>query len=508
MASFYSGAWQDPKAYRALLDSVGARFDSHARRRALGALRVPESVDQERLERWTEEGGVIVTTGQQPGLLGGPLYSLYKGISAVRLAEQLEGLLARPVLPVFWVASEDHDWDEADHTYVIDTANELVRLQVRDPGHAHRALHRIPLGDEMADVVEQAVQSLPATDFSVPYVDLLREAYKPGATLAEGFAQVLFSLLAPLGMCFADAASPVVKELSGPLLMEELDRAEAHEALLREDAEKLESAGYTLQVPILDGAVNLFLEGPEGRERIYRNGKEFELRRSRESVAAAAIRERAEADPLTLSPNVLLRPVVESTIFPVVSYVAGPGEAAYYAQIKRLFEAHGLMMPVIYPRHAVTVIEAKVRKRLDKFDLDLESLRCPLHEIMSDIARDEVPEGVRRALVELKSSVARGSADLLKAATSIDPTLKGPVTSARNNALSAFQAAERKIIQSVKRENEVASSQLEVAQRHLFPDGQPQERMLAPLYYLVRYGSDFVASLAEGFTVDLAEETE
>jgi uncharacterized protein YllA (UPF0747 family) len=166
------------------------------------------------------------------------------------------------------------------------------------------------------------------------------------------------------------------------------------------------------------------------------------------------------------------------------------------------------MMPVIYPRHAVTVIEAKVRKKLDKFGLDLERLQRPLHEIMSDIARDEMPEGVRQALGELKSSVARGSADLLKAATSIDPTLEGPVTNARNNALSAFQAAERKIIQSVKRENEVASSQLEVAQRHLFPDGQPQERMLAPLYYLVRYGSDFVASLAEGFTVDLAEETE
>ena len=508
MASFYSGAWQDPKAYRALLDSVDARFDSHARRRALGALKIPESVDQERLDRWVEEPGVIVTTGQQPGLLGGPLYSLYKGISAVCLAEQLEGLLARPVLPVFWVASEDHDWDEADHTYVIDTANELIRLQVRDPGHAHRALHRIPLDEEMADVVEQAVQKLPETDFSAPYVDLLREAYKPGATLADGFTEVLSSLLAPLGMCFADAASPAVKELSGPLLLEELNRAEAHEALLREDTEKLESAGYTPQVPILAGAVNLFLEGPEGRERIYRNGKDFELRRSRESVSAEAIRGRAEADPLTLSPNVLLRPVVESTIFPVISYVAGPGEAAYYAQIKRLFQSYGLMMPVIYPRHAVTVIEAKVRKRLDKFGLDLERIQRPLHEIMSDIARDEVPEGVRQALGELRSSVARGSADLLKAATSIDPTLEGPVTNARNNALTAFQAAERKIIQSVKRENEVASSQLEVAQRHLFPDGQPQERMLAPLYYLVRYGSDFVASLAEGFTVDLAEETE
>jgi uncharacterized protein YllA (UPF0747 family) len=258
----------------------------------------------------------------------------------------------------------------------------------------------------------------------------------------------------------------------------------------------------------LDGAVNLFLEGPEGRERIYRNGNDFELRRSRESVSADSVRERAHADPLTLSPNVLLRPVVESTVFPVISYVAGPGETAYYAQIKRLFQAHGLMMPVIYPRHAVAVVEAKIRKKLDKLGLDLEGLQRPFHEIMSDMARDEMPEDVRQALGKLESDVTLGSVDLLDAATNIDPTLKGPVTSARNTALSAFQAAERKIIQSVKRKNEVASSQLEVAQRHLFPDGQPQERVLAPLYYLVRYGSDFVASLAEGFTVDLARETE
>ncbi|MCH7892107.1 MAG: bacillithiol biosynthesis cysteine-adding enzyme BshC, partial [Gemmatimonadetes bacterium] len=361
---------------------------------------------------------------------------------------------------------------------------------------------------DVVKLVEQAVQNFPETDFSARYVDLLRDAYKPGVTLAEGFTGVLSSLLAPLGMCFVDASSPAVKTLSAPLLIAELDRAEAHEALLREDADKLEGAGFAAQVRILEGAVNLFLEGPGGRERIYRNGKDFELRPSRETVSAEAVRERAESDPLALSPNVLLRPVVESTIFPVISYVAGPGEAAYYAQIKRLFEAHGLMMPVIYPRHAVTVVEAKVRKKLDKFGLDLERLQRPLHEIMSEIARDEVPQGVRQALEEIKSAVDRGSADLLEAATSIDPTLKGPVTKARNNALSAFQAAERKIVQSVKRENEVATSQVEVAQRHLFPGGQPQERMLAPFYYLVRYGSDFVASLAEGFAVDLAEETE
>jgi bacillithiol biosynthesis cysteine-adding enzyme BshC len=406
------------------------------------------------------------------------------------------------------VASEDHDWDEADHSYLIDTANELVRLQVQDPGHIKQALHRIPLGDEVVDVVEQAIATLPETDFSAPYLDQLRKAYQPGATLADGFTEMLWGLLTPLGMCFTDAASPNVKELSRARLLEELDHSAAHEGLLREDANRLEGAGFSPQVPILEGAVNLFLEGPNGRERIYRKENAFELRRSGESVSTESICERAEADPLSLSPNVLLRPVVESTIFPVLSYVAGPGETAYYAQLKRVFEAHGLTMPVIYPRHAVSVVEAKVRKKLDKFGLDVESLQRPLHEIMSDIARDEVPDDVRRALGEIKGAVARGAADLLKAAVTIDPTLKGPVTSARNSAMSAFQAAERKIVQSVKREQEVTSNQLEVAQRHLFPNGQPQERILAPLYYLVRYGSQFVESLVEAFDVDLAEEAE
>ena len=166
------------------------------------------------------------------------------------------------------------------------------------------------------------------------------------------------------------------------------------------------------------------------------------------------------------------------------------------------------MMPVIYPRHSVVVVEAKIRKKLDKLGLDLEGLQRPLHEIMSDMARDEMPEDVRQALGKLESDVALGSVDLLDAASNIDPTLKGPVTNARNTALSAFQAAERKIIQSVRRKNEVQSSQLEVAQRHLFPEGQPQERILAPVYYLVRYGSEFVDALVERFTVDLAEESE
>lgn len=507
VASFYGGAWRDPGAYREMLDGIDRRFDAEARRSALEALRVPATIPEDRIERWVEQGGLVVTTGQQPGLFGGPLYSLYKGLTAVRLAASLEELLDRPVLPVFWVASDDHDWAEADHTYVVDTGNSLVRLQVEDPGHADRAIHRIPLGESVADVVEQIVQSLPTTEFTPQYLEMIREAYQPGATLAEGFHGVLGAFLEPLGVVFADAADPSLKAASRDVLLRELECSEAHEAILREDAQRLEEAGFHLQVPILEGGVNLFLEGEGGRERLYRRGDGFELHHSRETVSADQVRARVDADPLTLSPNVLLRPVVESTVFPVVSYVAGPGEMAYYAQIRRLYEAHDLKMPVIFPRHSVTVVETKIRKVIHKFGFEPEQLHRPFHEVASEIAREEVPEDVREALGEIRGAIGQGSGKLLSAARQIDPTLKGPVTHARNAAFAAFQDAERKIVQSVKRENEIALGQLEKAQLHLFPEGKPQERVLNALYYLARYGNPFIDALVDGFEVDLTDGT-
>jgi uncharacterized protein YllA (UPF0747 family) len=205
---------------------------------------------------------------------------------------------------------------------------------------------------------------------------------------------------------------------------------------------------------------------------------------------------------------VLFRPLVESTVFPVASYVAGPGELAYYGQLKRLYEAHSMRMPVLFPRHGVTVVESKIRKVIDKFNMEPDDLRRPYHEIASEIARDEVPADVRRALGQVRGSISEGSGQLLKAATMIDSTLKGPVTHARNAALSAFQDAERKIVQSVKRENEIGLAQLEKAHLHLFPDGKPQERVLNPLYYLARYGRDFITELLDRFEVDLADPTE
>ena len=502
--AFFGRHFADGAAFDSKAVEVDARFDRSARERAVAALIVPEGADEGRLARFVDEGGYMVTTGQQPGLYGGPLYSIYKALSAARLAEALEARLGKPVLPVFWVASDDHDWAEANHADLIGVDNELHRFEVAstDPDRSP-PMHRIALGTDADEVVGRFIEALPKTDFSAEYVECIRDGFASGGTMPEGFHALMQKVLGRFGIFFTDAAHAGVKEASADLLLAELERSEEVESVLRATAQALTAAGYDLQVPIMDEGVNLFLEGPAGRERLYRDGDGFRLRTSGETLSADDIRARVEADPTVLSPNVLLRPVVESVVFPTLAYVGGPGEMAYFAQLRAYFEAHGLEMPVVHPRWSVTVVEGKIRKVLDKFGLEVEQLDRPFHEIAGDVARDEMPDDVKAAIGKLRGAIGSGVGELQKAAVGVDPTLKGPVQHLRGQAFSALDDVEKKVLTAVKRESEIALAQLEKAQLHLFPSGKPAERVQSPMYFLTRYGGAFLDSLYERFTLTL-----
>lgn len=499
---FFGRHFSDAAAYGSKAEEVDGRFDRTARERAAEALVVPAKGDAGRLERFVEEGGYMVTTGQQPGLYGGPLYSIYKALTAVRLAGALEARLGKPVLPVFWVASDDHDWEEANHTWLIGVDNDLHRFDVPAPDPAVAPpLHRIELGAEADDALDAFVSHLPETDFSGPYVEAVRDGFGSGGSLPGGFHRLLHELLGRFGVYFVDAASPELKQGTRDLLLDELGRAAELESVLRATEEQLEAAGYGVQATIMEGGINLFLEGPAGRERIYREGDDFRLRTSGEVRTADAIRKAVDADPTVLSPNVMLRPVVESAFFPTLSYVGGPGEIAYFAELGAYFEAHGVEMPIIHPRWSVTVIETKIRKVLDKFGLDVADLDRPFHEVATRFAKDGTPDDVQAALGALRGAIGSGTGELQKAVADVDPTLKGPVQTLRNQTFAALADVEKKVSQAVKRESEIALSQIEKAQLHLFPDGKPAERVQNPLYYLTRYGGAFLDELYERFEV-------
>jgi bacillithiol synthase len=497
---FYPGGHPgDPDAYLAKAREVDARFDRGARERLARLLTGGGTEGARRLERFVDEGGYAVTTGQQPGLFGGPLFSLYKALTAAALARRLEPLVGRPVLPVFWVASEDHDWEEVRRVSLPDLGNDLVTLELPDrEGAGEHPLHRMPLGAEIHEVRNALLELLPPSDFRPGVEEDLEAAYREGATLPEAFAELLRRQLAAAGVFVLSPEHPEAQAAALPLLLAEAREAGPRALALADRARSLEEAGHAPQVAILEGGANLFLEGARGRDRLFVEGPgRLRLRHEGRVLDLETLAAEAGAEPARLSPNVLLRPVVESVLVPTLAYVAGPGETAYFAQTAPVFEAHGILQPVIHPRLSMAVVESRVEKVLRKFDLELAELARPHHEVVGRVVRDDLPEAVRQALGELRGAIARGAKSLGMAVREVDPTLAGPVDHLRNQGFSLLDDVERKVVQARKRESAIALQQIEKAQVQLFPGGTPQERVFPAVYFLVRYGPELMVRWME-----------
>ena len=502
---FYAGPHAQWSTFEAVARGIDERFGEEERRKILPALRGRAAADEARLQAWVEGGGYVVTTGQQAGLLTGPLFTLHKALTAISLASRLEARLGRPVLPVFWIASEDHDWEEASHTYLLDRGNELVRLDaVAAEPPADRAIFQVPLaGPE--HLLEPLGELLIPNDFRDACLTAIEEAYPPGASLADGFESLLDRFLGDRGLLIVRAEDPTLKTQSVPVLRAAIERGDELEGLLAERSSALEVAGYHEQVVQIPGGLQVFEEGETGRTRLYRSNGDVRVGKEGPTESADSVLERLETSPGSFSPNALLRPVVEASALPVLAYVAGPGEAAYYAQNAVLYDVMGVGMPVVYPRAGVQVIEGKVEKVLQKYGLGPDHFSEPVHELATRLARDEMPEGVQGTLKEIRSALGTGAARLLAAAREIDPTLKGPITQARNQSLQAFQEAEKKILQAIKRRNEVVEGQLRKAAVNLRPSGKPQERVLNVFHFLSRYGPTFMDEVADAVDGALPE---
>jgi uncharacterized protein YllA (UPF0747 family) len=209
------------------------------------------------------------------------------------------------------------------------------------------------------------------------------------------------------------------------------------------------------------------------------------------------------ADPASVSPNVLLRPIVESAVFPTLAYVGGSSEVAYFAQLGCLFEAHGIEPPIVFPRLGATVVEAKVRRLLDKFGLSVTALHRPFQELSNDLVRAEMPANVNAALEALRSSIRAGYDDLAAAGAEVDPTLRRWVQGKRNSALIQVEKAGKKVASHLRKKNAIALSQLRRAAANIQPDGTPQERVFGVLPYLARYGAGILPDLAEAMDVSI-----
>lgn len=448
----------------------------------------------ENLKRLFGEGGLCVTTGQQPGLLTGPLFTIYKALTTLALARDFEQHLGRPVVPVFWVAGDDHDFLEASHLYHLTPSSgvERVELRVRAPDAPLRPLYQEPLGPEIRSVIDTVLGATPDSEFRGDVTRWVERHYRAEQDFAGAFAEAVAELLGPYGLVVLRSTHSAAKRAMGPHLVAALEAAGELDRDLAQRAAELHSAGRPAPVPVGEGATLVMVQDVQGRDRLVLGDGAYVTRRSGRTWSSDRLRAMAEEDPERLSPNVLLRPAVEAALLPTLAYVAGPGELAYLPQADPIYRILGIAPQAAVPRWSGRVIEARVAKVLDKYGIGATDLALPEGQLEASLVEGDMPAAARDALAALRHGLKQHYAGLEEAAVEVDATMRKSVQSARNSALAGVTQLEKRLVSHLKKRNDIVVRQIAKARSSLFPEGRPQERMFNVIPYLVRYGTRFL----------------
>ena len=441
-----------------------------------------------RLQRVANGRGVVVTTGQQPGLFGGPLYTWSKAISALALADEIERVTGVPTAPIFWAATDDADYAEASWTALaVPGGAERVALQATVP--IGRPMSAMPLGDPTA-ALDALARACGSTVDDRPLA-AVSAAYHAGATVGGAYVALLRALFEPLGIAVLDASDASVSRAARPYLVRALERADAIAEALRVRDEAIRAGGFTPQVAEVAGLSLVFERDADAGEK-----RRLTLKEAKSSAGTTSV----------LSPNVLLRPVIERAILPTVSYVAGPGEIAYFAQVSTVAAALDLASPLVVPRWSVTIIEPHVARVLGRLGLAADDLADP-HAAETRLAREAVPSEVERAVAQLRQDVDRRVAGVGDSTVATDLALPETVIEgARRGMQHRIDRLERRILAAVKRREAETMRQVSTARGALYPLGIRQERALNAVPFLARHGSAFVdgmVSAARGHALAL-----
>jgi bacillithiol biosynthesis cysteine-adding enzyme BshC len=449
------------------------------------------------LDRLRDKNTLVVTTGQQPGLLTGPLYTIHKALSAVALARICEKRWHRPVVPVFWAAGGDHDFAEGNHTSwtAADGSTVTVTLRERPANAPLTPLYREPVGPEIGPVLDQLANDLPPSEFRDQVLELFRRWYRPEATLAEACAHTLAEVLAPFGVVVFDATHPAAKRVQMPYLLAALERHLMLDQVLAERHKALMAAGRDSGVTVGDGATLVMFEGRLGRDRLVAKPAGFLTRRSHEELSLADVARLAREDPGRFSPNVLLRPGIESAILPTVAYMAGPGELRYLMLAEAIYAPLGLVRQRGLPRWSGILIDARTDRVLEKFGATLAELLEPGQKLEARVVRQQLPPDATAALEHLRAAIQADYEAIARAALAIDPTIERPVRNLAHQALQGTDDAEKRLVSHLKKRQAIEIQQIARARELVIPLGKPQERVLTMAPWLARYGPSLFTDL-------------
>ncbi len=506
VAPFFSG---DPADRSAWADAI-ARTQAHSRRRADIAAVIASQQERRGAPTRAREAGraladgntVAIVTGQQAGLFGGPLFTLFKALTAIKLAEQVSRDHKVPAVAVFWIDAEDHDWEEIRSCTVFDDTltPRSVSLPARPASEQPAPIATITLDQSIVDALDEVERLLAPSEFRESLIAGLRRAYTPGRGMADAFGRWMEEVLGHRGLIVYDSSDAASKPLVSQVFARELSMPGQTVKLAALAGSDLTARGYHAQVHGHDAGLALFhLDG--GRRAIRQQDGRFLV--GDQQYDAATLVEQATTAPAGFSPNVLLRPIVQDTLFPTICYVAGPNELAYLGQLRGVYEHFGVPMPLFYPRGTATILDSAALRFLTKYKLPLEALQAQDEAALNELLKTQIPPVVEESFTEAAQAIDAQMASLIQTIPTLDPTLEGAARSTLERMQRDLQNLHGKMIHAAKRRDETLRRQFIHARALAFPGGHAQERTVGFLSFLNQYGPAFVDRLDEELPLDL-----
>lgn len=505
VAPFFSG---DPAELRSWSEAI-VRTQTHPRQaKALATLIAAQQARRgapdaaQAAGRLLADGRTVaILTGQQAGLFGGPLFTLLKALTALKLAAQVTRDHHVPCVAVFWIDAEDHDWDEVRSCTVLDESLEprTVALPPR-AGDDPVPVASIHLDAQVVAVLDELERSLAATEFRQELLAGLRRAYEPGRSITDAFGTWLEQLLGDRGLIIYDSSDPAAKPLASRVFARELGASGETVRRAAQAGTELVSRGYHAQVQTQGEAPALFrLE--QGRRPIRAEGTDLLVGEQR--FAASRLEQEARERPDAFSPNVLLRPVVQDTLFPTVCYVAGPNELAYLGQLRGVYQHFGVPMPLMYPRATATLLDSASMRFLTKYGVALENLQAQDDSALNELLKAQIPATVEGAFTSAARAIDTHMGHVIDAIPAIDPTLEHTARSTLSRMQNDLHTLHNKMINAAKRRDETLRRQFARTRALAFPGGEAQERTIGFVSFLSHYGPSLIDRLDAELPLDL-----
>ncbi len=458
------------------------------------------------IERLRQKDSVVVITGQQAGLFTGPLYTIFKALTAIKLAEHLRAQGVNAV-PMFWVAAEDHDFEEVNHTRLINREGQVATITYAGcPPKEGKPVGDVKLNEKIYENIDELVAALPESEFMPRLVEDLRDSYKPGVNFADAFGKLMIKLFGKFGVILINPLDDRLKAVAGEIYARAMSSAPEFASRLVSASAQLEAAGYHAQVHTNADAVPLFMLD-EGRRTAMtrRDDGRFYLKGSERSFGATELLDTVRRCPSCFSPNVTLRPIVQDFLLPTVAYIGGPAEIAYFAQLRPNYGLLNRVDPVALPRASFTLIEKRHARTMGKYDIKFTDLFAGFEEAMKTVVERSLDQTTATVFDETEK-IFNDQLDKLNASlTAVDPTLADALKGGRDKILYQLHNLRTRFIHNRGKRDDGAKQQIERLFAALYPNKNLQEREINIAYFISRYGYELIDRIYDEVEVGLRD---